>query len=154
MSSQKSKEVRRLLSTTLQKRQQKASSSVASRVNHPFAKYDDSNKLICIACSIQIKNSASWNTHLISLGHKESLKRLKGAKEKVVDSSNANKDGNKIKSTILPFNAVKKTGAENVITLLSENDKKRTIETDVNDDNIKELLVEYGSDEGGEEDEQ
>ncbi|CAG8469472.1 16383_t:CDS:1 [Acaulospora colombiana] len=147
MSSQKSKEVRRLFSTTLQQRQQqKASSSTVSRINHRFAKYEDNDKLICIVCSIQIKNSASWNTHLISSAHKEALKRLKDVKNKVVESSTHDKS--KIKNASLSFDTTKKTSVENGIIPSPENDKKRSIETESSD------LIDYDSEGKDEEDEQ
>src|SRR5437868_1299732 len=97
MSAQKSKEVRRLLSTTLQQRQQQASTS--SKVNHPLAKYDNNNRLICIVCSIPVKNSTLWKAHLAGSGHKEALKRLKDVKEKISGSSTQSKINNEIEKT-------------------------------------------------------
>ncbi|RHZ75243.1 hypothetical protein Glove_216g86 [Diversispora epigaea] len=97
MSAQKSKEVRRLLSTTLQQRQQQASTS--SKVNHPLAKYDNNNRLICIVCSIPVKNSTLWKAHLVGSGHKEALKRLKDVKEKISGSSTQSKINNEIEKT-------------------------------------------------------
>src|SRR5687767_12312105 len=84
MSTQKAKDLRRLLSVTKQQRQQQqeAASSSSSKITHPFAKYDTNQKLICVVCSVIIKNESLWNSHLVSLSHKESLRKLKEIKEK------------------------------------------------------------------------
>ena len=87
MSTQKAKELRRLLSVTKQQRQQQvaASSSLqssSSRIVHSFAKYDANHKLNCVVCSVIIKNESFWNSHLASLPHKESLRKIKEIKEK------------------------------------------------------------------------
>ncbi|CAG8434101.1 4727_t:CDS:2 [Ambispora gerdemannii] len=73
------KELRRLLSSTLSQRQ--ASASASSKITHPFAKYEN-NKLYCIVCSSTVKNDTLWNVHLNSTGHKEQLKKLKEVKER------------------------------------------------------------------------
>ncbi|CAG8440049.1 13067_t:CDS:2 [Ambispora leptoticha] len=74
------KELRRLLSSTLSQRQ--ASASTSTKITHPFAKYEN-NKLSCIVCSSTVKNDTIWNVHLNSAGHKEQLKKLKEIKERV-----------------------------------------------------------------------
>ncbi|CAG8568350.1 1968_t:CDS:2 [Diversispora eburnea] len=132
MSAQKSKELRRLLSKTLQQRQQQASTS--SKVNHPSAKYDNNNRLICIECSIPVKNSSLWKAHLAGSGHKEALKRSKGVKEKVSGSSTQSKINNKIEKT--PENYKKRS-------IGSESDKISSGKV-TSDMNLKGL-INYGS---------
>lgn len=47
------------------------------RVNHPLASYTASGQLRCIACGIIVKQTASWEGHIGSKGHRTHAARLR-----------------------------------------------------------------------------
>src|ERR1051325_9112442 len=103
MSTQKAKDLRRLLSATKQQRQQQqeATSSSSLKITHPFAKYDTNHKLNCVVCSVIVKSESLWHSHLASLSHKETLRKLKEVKEKTLkpsSGSTSSSTANKVKS--------------------------------------------------------
>lgn len=70
-----SSDVRRLL------KKQKLERQNSSRISHPFAKYDDTGRLICIVCKSPVKNENVWQAHLGSNHHKENIEKLKALKQ-------------------------------------------------------------------------
>ncbi|KAI7907231.1 uncharacterized protein BX663DRAFT_132227 [Cokeromyces recurvatus] len=76
MSSPKT-DVRRLL------KKQQAERNKLSKVTHPFAKYDETGRLICIVCNAPVKSETIvWQAHLGSLHHRENIQKLKALKQK------------------------------------------------------------------------
>lgn len=69
--SSKSIELRRLM------KQQKQTSK---KINHPLAKYNNLEQIVCIICNTAIKNEIVWNAHLQSRKHKEKVTSIKTAK--------------------------------------------------------------------------
>ncbi|KAG1466991.1 hypothetical protein G6F46_000341 [Rhizopus delemar] len=67
-------DVRRLLKKQKQER--------AKRVEHPFAKYDDTGRLLCIVCNSLVKNENVWPAHLGSSLHRQQIEKLKALKNK------------------------------------------------------------------------
>ncbi|XP_059171395.1 zinc finger protein 830-like [Physella acuta] len=49
----------------------------SSKVDHPLAKYNSLNQLICVLCSNVIKNDLLWQAHILSKQHKEKVLALK-----------------------------------------------------------------------------
>ena len=66
-------EVRKLL------KQQRSERQKEKRVEHPFAKYDAQDQLICVVCQSHVKSV--WSTHLTSAYHKENMARLRSLKQ-------------------------------------------------------------------------
>ncbi|KAG2220131.1 hypothetical protein INT45_006159 [Circinella minor] len=66
-------EIRKLL------KQQRSERQKEKRVEHPFAKYDAQDQLICVVCQSQVKSV--WSTHLTSAYHKENMARLRSLKQ-------------------------------------------------------------------------
>ncbi|CAB4411012.1 unnamed protein product [Rhizophagus irregularis] len=100
MSTQKTKELRRLLSATKQQRQQQQETASSSKIVHSYAKYDANHKLTCIVCNVIIKNESSWNSHLASISHKETLKKIRELKEKALKTESSSGDVNRAASLI------------------------------------------------------
>ncbi|KAI8997705.1 hypothetical protein BDB01DRAFT_772044 [Pilobolus umbonatus] len=69
-------DVRRLLKSQQSKRNK------PTKITHPFAKYDDTNRLICIVCQSPVKSELVWQAHLGSAHHRENIQKLKALKEK------------------------------------------------------------------------
>lgn len=67
--------VRRLL------KKQQSERNKATKVTHPFAKYDDTGRLLCIVCNAPVKNEGVWQAHLGSTAHREHIQKLKALKE-------------------------------------------------------------------------
>ncbi|KAG1250202.1 hypothetical protein G6F68_012926 [Rhizopus microsporus] len=67
-------DVRRLFKKQKQER--------AKRVEHPFAKYDDTGRLLCIVCNSLVKNENVWPAHLGSSLHRQQIEKLKALKNK------------------------------------------------------------------------
>ncbi|KAI8098076.1 uncharacterized protein B0P05DRAFT_583047 [Gilbertella persicaria] len=68
-------DVRKLLKKQQQER------SKAKRIDHPFAKYDSMDRLMCIVCHSPIKSEAVWPAHLASAGHRDNIQKLKALKQ-------------------------------------------------------------------------
>lgn len=66
-------EIRRLL------KQQRSERQKEKRVEHPFAKYNEQDQLVCVVCSQVVKSA--WPVHLTSTTHKQSIARLKAVKQ-------------------------------------------------------------------------
>ncbi|KAI7852681.1 hypothetical protein BDC45DRAFT_513176 [Circinella umbellata] len=66
-------EIRKLL------KQQRSERQKEKRVEHPFAKYDAQDQLICVVCQSQVKSV--WSAHLTSAYHKENMARLRSLKQ-------------------------------------------------------------------------
>lgn len=66
-------EIRRLL------KQQRSERQKEKRVEHPFAKYNEQDQLVCVVCSQVVKSA--WPVHLTSSTHKQSIARLKAVKQ-------------------------------------------------------------------------
>ncbi|KAI8140394.1 hypothetical protein BJV82DRAFT_581357 [Fennellomyces sp. T-0311] len=66
-------EVRRLL------KQQRTERQKEKRIDHPLAKYDAQDQLMCVVCNSHVKSS--WAGHLGSALHKESMARLRALKQ-------------------------------------------------------------------------
>ena len=56
-----------------------------ARVTHPLASYSSSGQLRCIACSITIKQAASWDGHIGSKTHRVNATRLREAEQARLD---------------------------------------------------------------------
>ncbi|CAG8638825.1 4806_t:CDS:2 [Rhizophagus irregularis] len=67
---------------------------------HSYAKYDANHKLTCIVCNVIIKNESSWNSHLASISHKETLKKIRELKEKALKTESSSGDVNRAASLI------------------------------------------------------
>lgn len=173
MSTQKSKELRRLLSATKQQRQQQQETASSSKIVHSYAKYDANQKLTCIVCNVIIKNESLWNSHLASISHKETLRKFKELKEKALktesSSSNVNRVASLIKSpkstttsNFKPKSILKKESSFNNLEQESTtiNDKKRsvgiegrvTIPSNINTDNSIKNSIGYEDEEEEEND--
>jgi len=63
-------ELRRLM-------QLKKASSAKRGVNHPLAKYNNLDQLVCVICTKVIKDDSLWNPHLQSKKHKENVMLIK-----------------------------------------------------------------------------
>jgi zinc finger protein 830 len=68
-------DVRKLL-----KKQQSERNS-KQKITHPFAKYDEQGRLICIVCNSPVKNEAVWQAHLGSATHRDNIQKLKALKQ-------------------------------------------------------------------------
>lgn len=68
-------DVRRLL------KKQQNERSKTQKIAHPFAKYDETSRLICIVCNTPVKNEAVWQAHLGSTVHRENIQKLKALKQ-------------------------------------------------------------------------
>ncbi|BFZ07753.1 hypothetical protein BsWGS_10792 [Bradybaena similaris] len=55
----------------LMKEKQSVIKDSSKKVNHPLAKYNSLNQLVCILCNNVIKNDILWTSHLQSRQHKE-----------------------------------------------------------------------------------
>ncbi|GBC02088.1 hypothetical protein RclHR1_04440018 [Rhizophagus clarus] len=177
MSTQKTKELRRLLSVTKQQRQQQQGAASSSRIVHSFAKYDANHKLTCIVCNVIIKNDSLWNSHLSSASHKESLRKIKELKEKALKAesdSETSRVASSIKSpttsNFKPKSILKKESSFNNFEQESTtiNDKKRSVgiegkikiskvaptnvPSDINTDNSVKSLIGYEDEEEEEND--
>ncbi|KAI9469872.1 MAG: hypothetical protein EXX96DRAFT_587803 [Benjaminiella poitrasii] len=70
-------DVRRLL-----KKQQAERSNKTTRVTHPFAKYDQTGRLICVVCNAPVKSeTVVWQAHLGSPHHRDNIQKLKALKQ-------------------------------------------------------------------------
>lgn len=68
-------DVRRLL------KKQQTERNKETKVTHPFAKYDETNRLICIVCNAPVKNQTVWQAHLGSSAHRDNIQKLKALKQ-------------------------------------------------------------------------
>ncbi|KAK4520030.1 uncharacterized protein ATC70_008158 [Mucor velutinosus] len=68
-------DVRRLL-----KKQQQERNKVA-KITHPFAKYDQANRLVCVVCNSHVKSESVWQAHLGSQLHRDNIHKLKELKQ-------------------------------------------------------------------------
>ncbi|GAN06311.1 zinc finger protein 830-like [Mucor ambiguus] len=68
-------DVRRLL-----KKQQQERTKVA-KITHPFAKYDQANRLVCVVCNSHVKSESVWQAHLGSQLHRDNIQKLKELKQ-------------------------------------------------------------------------
>lgn len=68
-------DVRRLL-----KKQQQERNKVA-KITHPFAKYDQANRLVCVVCNSHVKSESVWQAHLGSQLHRDNIQKLKELKQ-------------------------------------------------------------------------
>lgn len=69
-------DVRRLL------KKQQAERTKASKVDHPFAKYDEAGRLFCVVCNAMVKSESVWQAHLGSQVHRDNIQKLKELKQK------------------------------------------------------------------------
>ncbi|XP_074652562.1 zinc finger protein 830-like isoform X3 [Tubulanus polymorphus] len=60
---------------------------ITKKVEHPCAKYNSLDQLICIVCNSQVKNEKLWNAHLMGRTHKENVAELKRQKEQPTPES-------------------------------------------------------------------
>ncbi|CAO3614013.1 unnamed protein product [Mucor fragilis] len=68
-------DVRRLL-----KKQQQERNKVA-KITHPFAKYDQASRLVCVVCNSHVKSESVWQAHLGSQVHRDNIQKLKELKQ-------------------------------------------------------------------------
>lgn len=68
-------DVRRLL-----KKQQLERNKV-NKITHPFAKYDEAGRLVCVVCNAPVKSEAVWQAHLGSSAHRDNIQKLKALKQ-------------------------------------------------------------------------
>jgi len=59
---------------------QQKSSTQSKKINHPLAKYNNLDQLVCKLCNNVIKNEIIWTSHLQSKRHKENVALLKNNK--------------------------------------------------------------------------
>ncbi|XP_056020807.1 zinc finger protein 830-like [Ostrea edulis] len=55
----------------LMKQKQASTKDTKSRVNHPLAKYNTLDQLVCVLCNTVIKSNILWNAHIQGRQHKE-----------------------------------------------------------------------------------
>ncbi|XP_052271066.1 zinc finger protein 830-like [Dreissena polymorpha] len=65
----------------LMKETKSAVKTTKTKVDHPLAKYNSLDQLVCIICNTAIKTELLWTTHLQSRAHKEKVDDLKRQKE-------------------------------------------------------------------------
>jgi len=58
----------------------KQQKQTSKKINHPLAKYNNLEQIVCIICNTAIKNEIVWNAHLQSRKHKEKVTSIKTAK--------------------------------------------------------------------------
>lgn len=68
-------DVRRLLKKQQQERNK------TTKVAHPFAKYDQASRLVCVVCNSHVKSEAVWQAHLGSQVHRDNIQKLKELKQ-------------------------------------------------------------------------
>lgn len=68
-------DVRRLL------KKQQTERNKTNKITHPFAKYDETSRLICIVCNSPVKNEAVWQAHLGSIAHRDNIQKLRTLKQ-------------------------------------------------------------------------
>jgi zinc finger protein 830 len=68
-------DVRRLL------KKQQSERNKANKITHPFAKYDEAGRLVCVVCNAPVKSEAVWQAHLGSVVHRENIQKLKALKQ-------------------------------------------------------------------------
>ncbi|CEP15138.1 hypothetical protein [Parasitella parasitica] len=68
-------DVRRLLKKQQQERNK------ATKITHPFAKYDETGRLACVVCNSFVKSEAVWQAHLGSQSHRDNIQKLKELKQ-------------------------------------------------------------------------
>lgn len=61
-------------------KKQQSERSTKQKVSHPFAKYDEQGRLICIVCNSPVKNETVWQAHLGSQVHRDNIQKLKALK--------------------------------------------------------------------------
>ncbi|CAG5132647.1 unnamed protein product [Candidula unifasciata] len=61
----------------LMKEKQSTIKDSSKKVNHPLAKYNSLNQLVCVLCNNIIKNDLLWTSHLQSRQHKEKAVAIK-----------------------------------------------------------------------------
>ncbi|XP_014205878.1 zinc finger protein 830 [Copidosoma floridanum] len=54
--------------------------SSIKKIEHPLARYNELDQLVCILCKIQVRNEAVWPVHLNSKSHKENIEMAKKTK--------------------------------------------------------------------------
>jgi zinc finger protein 830 len=59
----------------------------ANRIEHPFAAYSDSGKLLCKVCREAIKSEALWENHIRSLSHCQRAAAASSAAEKTTTAA-------------------------------------------------------------------
>ncbi|KAL4238716.1 hypothetical protein ACF0H5_003423 [Mactra antiquata] len=85
MASKKKKVVTKDDLRRLMKETQSSGKSSSRKIDHPLAKYNSLDQLVCVLCNSVIKSELLWPTHLHSKTHKEKLDQLK--KKQTVESS-------------------------------------------------------------------
>ncbi|KAI8969316.1 hypothetical protein BDF20DRAFT_894430 [Mycotypha africana] len=63
-------------------KKQQAERNKAVKIKHPFAKYDEMGRLLCIVCQSAVKSENVWQAHLGSAFHLENIQKLKAIKQK------------------------------------------------------------------------
>lgn len=74
------------------------------KVNHPLAKYNNLEQLVCVICTKVVKDDSLWNAHLQSKKHKENVLLIKTKKSNTSSpaassSSQSSKYNSKLSST-------------------------------------------------------
>ncbi|WAR18691.1 ZN830-like protein [Mya arenaria] len=66
----------------LMKEKQTTIKGTSKRIDHPLAKYNGLEQLVCVLCNTVIKTDLLWTTHLQTRQHKEKVEDLKKQKER------------------------------------------------------------------------
>ncbi|XP_045187444.2 zinc finger protein 830-like [Mercenaria mercenaria] len=77
MASKKKKIVTKDDLRRLMKEKQSVSKSNTKKIDHPLAKYNSLDQLVCVVCNTVVKSDLLWPAHLQSKPHKEKLEDLK-----------------------------------------------------------------------------
>lgn len=84
-------------------KEKKATVANTKRIDHPFAKYNSVDQIVCVVCNTVIKSGLLWPAHLQSRQHKEKLTQVKpstetlitGVKRSLPQQSNSHEDSKK-----------------------------------------------------------
>uniref|UniRef100_A0A2C9LK10 Zinc finger protein 830 n=1 Tax=Biomphalaria glabrata TaxID=6526 RepID=A0A2C9LK10_BIOGL len=59
------------------KEKQTVVKGTVKKIEHPLAKYNSLNQLMCVLCNSIVKNDLLWSAHILSKQHKERVSELK-----------------------------------------------------------------------------
>ncbi|XP_069116293.1 zinc finger protein 830-like [Argopecten irradians] len=91
-------------------KEKKSTVASAKRIEHPYAKYNSIDQLVCVVCNTVIKSGLLWPAHLQSKQHKEKLTQVKpapetftsGVKRSFPQQSNSHEDSKRLRGNGQP----------------------------------------------------
>ncbi|KAH9514288.1 hypothetical protein Btru_028616 [Bulinus truncatus] len=129
------------------KEKQSSVKGVVKKIEHPLAKYNSLNQLICVLCNNVIKNDLLWSAHIQSKQHKENILALKtpgpvkpdtqlNIKRKCDDILNSKSSTKKLKTGCIKDETVSKSSKEKSPSALLSGYSSSSDESDMNEDSI------------------